>query len=893
MTEHNHLFAFPGTAQARIGDVGGKARSLIAMCSAGHAVPPGIVIGSAFFAPWIALLLNAAAWQALLAATPAEQSEHCMALKQLASTLPLSPTQSDTLSLLHERLHATAQSRYAVRSSATQEDLQGASFAGGYLTVLSVAADDLEEAVRSCFASIFDQRVVAYKVARRMPLGSLGMAVIVQEQIHSDVAGVSFSLNPLNNDFDQAVIDANWGLGETVVAGEVVPDHWVVDKHPRQIVAHARGDKQKVRRIGPDGVLREHAAPTSPTACLSDEQVLRVVDLIARVERDVGYPVDIEWAIADERLYLLQARPITAYVPLPASLQTAAGARRRLYIDIALSSGFTTNAPISQMGLSLFGRLATDLAALVFGAEPQKLAASHALLHLDGGRMYMDLSNVLWISSPRQLARKLALTDAATGRTLQSIDSNTYRAVGRPSWARWSMLFKLPGMLWRVRRLYANLLRALLMPNRSAARFALQQREFAALLHVQHGDLPLSDAWERCVRAHLAPLFEQSMAALGAGILAVQAFAALSQRWTRADPELAGALSSGFPGNVVVDMHEQMQRIRRLLPTYTAADLETLISASTQGMLPESAQAAWNAFMRRYGCRGPAEMDIAQPRYADSPAIAWAQILAMPLDTMQSSGHTAERQIARRHQASATVIAKAGPLRARLLRHLQCVIDRYAGERDTPKLHLLRMMQGLREQLMREGRRLEQRGQLERAEHIFDLSWADAVRAASAPSIDCRARRRENIAYTAQLPRLVRNFPAVIDSRGRIHRAPALPCGPGEYAGCGLSAGVARGPARTLRTPHDGPLLPGEILIAYTTDPGWTPLFANAAAIVLEIGGALQHGAVVAREFGLPCIAGIADISTAIADGTMLEVDGASGRVRVLERPAAHQTTAH
>jgi pyruvate,water dikinase len=126
------------------------------------------------------------------------------------------------------------------------------------------------------------------------------------------------------------------------------------------------------------------------------------------------------------------------------------------------------------------------------------------------------------------------------------------------------------------------------------------------------------------------------------------------------------------------------------------------------------------------------------------------------------------------------------------------------------------------------------------------------------------------------------NFPPLIDSRGRIPRAPRGPQRDGEFCGVGLSPGVVSGRARTLRSPHDGPLVRGEILIAYTTDPGWTPIFANAAAVVLEIGGALQHGAVVAREFGLPCVAGIVGISSAIKDGQMLEVDGAAGMVRLL-----------
>ena len=880
MTANADLVAFPGTAHASIDVVGGKAQSLIALCAAGHNVPPGFVVSSAFFAPWIAVLMDTPAWRAVVAGTPAERPLACEQLIALASAQPLSTTQRDTVAALQLQLSCVPQARFAVRSSATQEDLHGASFAGGYLTLLSVAAADLETAIRRCFASLFDQRVVAYKLARRIRLESLGMAVIVQEQLDSDVAGVGFSIDPLSNDFDHAVIDANWGLGETVVAGEVVPDHWVIDKHSRQVLAFSCGSKQKTRRLGPDRTVIDSAEVASGAACLSDAQVADVLALIVRIEREGGHPVDIEWAIADGELYVLQSRPVTAYVPLPTALQTAAGERRRLYLDVALSSGFTTNAPISRMGLSVFERLAKDLAALALGTNMPVVQPSDALLHLDGGRMYMDLSTVFWISSPQQLARKLALTDAATARSLEAIASASFRSATRPQWAAWSMLWRLPRTLWRLRRLYANLLRALFMPTRSATRFAVQRDAFEAQLRMRrNGGASLDDAWTELVRANLPPLFEQSMATLAAGVLGAQAFVGLCKRWTRSDRALTDVLMSGFDGNVVIDMHRLMHAVRSHLPTPYSADIGAAVEAAA---LPESARDAWQAFVTRYGCRGPQEMDIAQPRYADQPAIALAQIAALPLDPAQSPIRAAQRQIDRRQSRSAALIAQAGWLRARLLHHLLRVVNHYAGQRDTPKLQLLIMLQNMRARLLREGATLQQAGRLDRVEHVFDLSWKDLCEAARDPTLDLRERRAQHCAYTAQLPNLVHNFPALIDSRGRIYRAPTLPCGPGEFAGVGLSAGVARGPARTLRSPHDGPLQPGDVLIAYTTDPGWTPLFANAAAVVLEIGGALQHGAVVAREFGLPCVAGIADISTAIADGTLVEVDGAAGRIRVL-----------
>ena len=241
-----------------------------------------------------------------------------------------------------------------------------------------------------------------------------------------------------------------------------------------------------------------------------------------------------------------------------------------------------------------------------------------------------------------------------------------------------------------------------------------------------------------------------------------------------------------------------------------------------------------------------------------------------------------QRQVEQRHAATAIVIKRAGPIRRLLLRRLRRVIDLFAGMRDTPKQHLLMMMHGLRQRLVLEGDRLHRRGRIDCPEHVFDFTVDELIRANVEATLDLKSIRAARLKYYDRLAMQVINFPPVIDSRGQILRPPRGAHREGEFIGVGLSSGIVSGFARTLRSPHEKPLQKGEILIAYTTDPGWTPIFSNAAAVVLEIGGALQHGAVVARELGLPCVAGIDGITTAIKDGQLIEVDGSSGSVRLL-----------
>jgi pyruvate,water dikinase len=876
---------FPGTSAAPVERVGGKGHSLVRLAALGLSVPPGVVLTTRFFEPWISSILGCPQWQALAAAPSAKIPDLCESLVRQAAGLQLHDFQRDALATARIRLAELTDGRlFAVRSSSPQEDLAGTSFAGGYETRLGVRPDDFVDAIRTCFASLFAERVIAYKIARAIDFSAPRMAVVIQAQVLSEVAGVAFSLNPLNNDYDQAVIDANWGQGETVVAGEVSPDHWVLDKLSGEVIVHAIGEKQLSRWLQSDGALIDRHDHRRQEACLTPDQLLLLLDLVKRIEAIFEHPVDVEWAIAGDLVHVLQARPVTAFVPLPPVLLTQPGERRRLYMDIALSSGLTINAPISAMGLSVFRGLFEGLSDLAFGRLDIEFGPGDTLIVLDGGRMYLDLSNLMWLGGPRLLARKLEIHDTALARTLENIDVAAYRSSKRPIWAGWRMLRRIPGTWWRLRRMMANSIFPIFAPRRMhrsiAAKLAAYETELQRDIDMS---LPLEDFWDRQVIDRLPTLFDVSLAAVAPGVLAVQAFTRIAEPIVRRDEELRGRLDRGFAGNVVVAMSLAMHQLAGILGRERLQHPDELARGLVAGTLPAEFREAWSDFVRQFGCRGPLEMDLAHPRYADSPSVALGQIAAMPVDDPDyAPAAAALRLIEHRREAVASVIRRAGPIRRRLLLRLHQVIERYGGLRDTPKQHLLMILHGLRRRLMLDGDKLHRQGRIDAPEHVFDLEIDELVAAAADDSLDLRELRRERRQYYDRLTAQVVNFPPLIDSRGYIPRPPRGPQRAGEYCGVGLSPGVVTGRARTLRSPHDGPLVKGEILIAYTTDPGWTPIFANAIAVVLEIGGALQHGAVVARELGLPCVAGIVGISTAIKDGQLLEVDGAAGTVRLV-----------
>ena len=312
------IVSFPGTGQATIAEVGGKGHSLIRMAEAGLPIPPGAVLTTEFFAPWYDAIRASSTWLAFSDADPGAWPTLCEELKRLCWDLTLTANQQGALQELRKQLASLGEGTlFAVRSSSPEEDLVSASFAGGYETKLGVRGDELEQALQHCFASAFDERVFVYKREHGFDVLSPRIAVVVQQQIASEVAGVGFSLNPLTNDYDEAVIDANWGLGESVVAGLASSDRFVVDKVSGKLVQKKLGAKQVSIWLSRDGGTVERKEYRSTDLTPNEAQLGELVGVLCRIEELYGCPMDIEWAYAKGQLHILQARPVTTYVPPP------------------------------------------------------------------------------------------------------------------------------------------------------------------------------------------------------------------------------------------------------------------------------------------------------------------------------------------------------------------------------------------------------------------------------------------------------------------------------------------------------------------------------------------------------------------------------------------------
>ncbi len=414
------IFPFTSPEIPPLDQVGGKALTLMQMSAAGMPVPPGFVLTVQFFEPWMEMMKQSPAWKNLTQTD--ELSQATKALQVLCGTLELSGHQKNALNEALETFRLQHRGYlFAVRSSAPEEDLEGASFAGGYETTLGVTLDGIEAAIRHSFTSSFGERVFLYKKEHGICIDRPRIAVIIQQQVDADAAGVAFSLNPLNNCYDEAVINANHGLGESVVAGEVEPDLFVVDRLRGEILETRIGSKQAVITLNQTGGTIKSTRNDHTETAITPEQALELTRLLEKVEAYYQKPVDIEWALANNQFYLLQARPITTYLPLPSEMVTASGEPKRLYANSTLiEQGL--QEPLSVLGTDFLAHILNK----VGGPVAEGAIGLDGITFTAGGGYYMNISYAQMMGMKNALLAPGSIGDPSVTEILAGIDMKQY-----------------------------------------------------------------------------------------------------------------------------------------------------------------------------------------------------------------------------------------------------------------------------------------------------------------------------------------------------------------------------------------------------------------------------------------------------------------------------------
>ncbi|RXE56339.1 hypothetical protein ABH15_09520 [Methanoculleus taiwanensis] len=853
--------------------VGGKAASLHRMIQSGLPVPPGFVLAAGFFAEWTVSLKKTDAWQNLLAADEEERDDATRRVAAECGTLAFSESQREDLCRALERL---PDGLYAVRSSAAGEDAADAAFAGMYRTRLGVRKEQLESAIRDVFASQFEPRVFRYRRELGLSVGDDEIAVIVQHLVAGRVSGVAFSANPETNSRYELVINANWGLCETIVSGRATPDLYVVEKYGDGLLEKQRGEKQISLFFSPDGGIEERVGYRSGEWSLTDGEVRRVRDLVREAEALFCHPVDLEWTFSGDACYLLQARPVTALIPLDERLLTPPGEPRRLYMDITLIE-HGMQGSLSPFGSSWLDRILAYTLEDLTGVRGIGSDIREGLGQTLGGRIYLNISNLLWLENPRVIALQFEGLDASAAEAIRALDPREWRSPERPE----KMKRIVSSSLWRSKDLIGRAVLGFLFPGRLQRQYAGRVQRFeTALEDLEAGLLDLREFCDASGRLVVRLVKESTGATL---ICSEGARLLLRRMFADGSPDIRGLaelLDRAHPGNVTTEMGRSMHRLAEQIDPVLFSDLSALAERIRRNEMPEPFMEALEEFMEAYGCRGPREIDPAAKGYAGDLLLLLAQARNIrPADCRErflEMQENRERAYAELH----AYCRERGRLKAWYFRHLCRVLDAFGGLREDHKYYLVVVTSRVRKRALEIGRHLAAEGRIESVEDVFLLGIDDVGHALESPGADLRGKIERNRAEYGRVERC-RRFPALIDSWGRIHKPPAREPAPGELLGYGVSGGTARGPVKVLRYPGEKEVLPGEILVIGAADPGWTPMFIAAGGIILEVGGLLQHGSIIAREYGKPCVVGIENATAILSDGQVVEVNGSLGTVRI------------
>ncbi|GAA4049576.1 phosphoenolpyruvate synthase [Arthrobacter methylotrophus] len=783
----------------------------------------------------------------------------------------------------------------AVRSSATAEDLPFASFAGQQDTYLNVvSADAVLEAVRKCWASLWTDRAVSYRARNGIDHAAVSLAVVVQRMVDAETAGVLFTANPVTGRRREAVIDASPGLGEAVVSGAVNPDHFVVDSLTGRITERRIGDRKLLIRSIPGGGTERIDAPESRNApgvaCLDDSQIRALAVLGQRVEEHFGAPQDTEWAIdGDRKLWLTQARPITTLYPQMTRQPAVPGPHA--YLCFSLAQGLTR--PLTPMGLAGIRLMASSVAGAA-GFQVPEPRNGPSPYYEAGQRIYFDFSSVLRSETGRSLVPRIFdVMEARSAAMMRALFEDPLFAV--TSRTPFKLIRHVAPILLRF-RVPENLLRALFRPTAALDKVERVGGELKAALEISADATARErlDHAERILGEELFPMLPAMLppVALGFAMMGlVRKLLGEQASWGELQTVIRG-----LPNNVTTEMDLALWRLASSIRddpasagAFTNGEPAPLAESYRDGGLPAVAQSGLAAFLRDYGHRAIAEIDLGVPRWSEDPThIVGVLANYLRLDNtrlspdkqFEKAAHDAEEQ-------AAVLVARArsrSPLHARIVKMALERTRMFAGLREHPKYNLVLGFAAVRAQLASVGEVLADEGRIEDAGDIFFLDFDDAHR--SLEGADLRAlvaERRE--AYELELRR--RHVPRVLLSDGTepealpsgLRRGTGVPPSDGMLLGTPASAGTVTAAARVIMDPVGAHLEPGEILVAPSTDPGWTPLFLTAGGLVMEMGGPNSHGAVVAREYGIPAVVGVPDATSRISSGQRITVDGATGTV--------------
>ncbi|GAA2568329.1 phosphoenolpyruvate synthase [Streptomyces roseoviolaceus] len=757
------------------------------------------------------------------------------------------------------------QAAYAVRSSATAEDLPTASFAGQQDTYLNVVGPTaILQHVSRCWASLFTERAVTYRQRNGIDHRTVHMAVVVQRMVFPHAAGILFTADPVTGNRKVATVDAGFGLGEALVSGLVNPDVFKV--RDGEVVAKEIAAKERAVQALSAGGTQEVAVDgqRQKQPALTDAQVVRLVRLGRRIEAHFGRPQDIEWCLVDDDFQIVQSRPITTLFPIPET----GDKENHVYVSVGHQQMMTD--PMKPLGLSMW-----QLTAMV-------------PMHEAAGRLFVDVTRRL--ASPANRAGLLDVIGKGDPLTRDALETVLDRdgfvpslpdagPGGPPAGGASAPIETDPAVVTE-------------LIERSQASIAALERDIRTKTGPALFDF-LLEAFEEHKRVLSDPL---SMQAIMAGMEATWWLNDKLQEWL-GEKNAADTLTLSAPDNVTSEMGLALLDVADVIRPHPelVAFLRGVEYVEDYAFLDELAKLAGGteardaieAYLERYGMRCVGEIDITRPRWRERPTT----LVPVILDNVRNFEPGAAerrfeegRQKARKKEQEVLSRLRALPDGERKADETKRMIDRvrtFIGYREYPKYGIVSRYFVYKRALLEEAERLVRANVLPEREDVFYLTFQefhDAVRSNQVDGRLIQQRKDAFRSYHALTP------PRVLTSDGEAltgaYRRDDVPTG--ALIGLPVSAGTIEGRARVILDMAEADLEAGDILVTAFTDPSWSPLFVGIAGLVTEVGGLMTHGAVIAREYGLPAVVGVEQATRLIRDGQRIRVHGTDGYIEIL-----------
>jgi len=752
--------------------------------------------------------------------------------------------------------------KVAVRSSATAEDLPNASFAGQQETFLNVqGVSNLLDAVKKCWASLWTQRAVAYRKDHDINEDALAMAVVVQKMVNSNVSGVMFTVNPTGNE-NEIVIESSWGLGEAVVSGQVNPDRFIIDKKSLNITESSISNKKIMfNHQGKIDVPEDKQEIPSLDEGMIQELAEQAID----IEQFYNSPQDIEWAFDNDRLYILQARPITTRIKKDEQSLIAQEIERlknqiepegTIWSQFNLSEILPKPLPMTyhivrkfMSGKGGFGKTYRDL-----GFNPAPIIDQEGVLNLFCGRLYFNLNR----------EAKLYFNGFPFEHNFEFLKSHPEKAsypkatvnIKKASMNFW---FKLPMFIYKMsaaerklknmRKNYDQLLKEKIIPDFEDFISSEKEIELSKL-----SDKEVLDKFYFWIEATLTDFASDALkATVFAQFSYGQLESAIEKQLGEAGKELSRSLVVGLENDLTVESNLKMWEIA----------LEKI---------------SLEQFLDKYGHRAVNEFELAQPRWREDPSFVEKMVDSFKQNPDMNPAKRLENQRNLRLEAEETLHKNIKSV------WLQKTIDKelkftrkYMPFRENAKFYLMLGYELIRNALLE----LDRRFKLNNGIFFLTLDeLPDLLNGTDFQETILERKQRREQLLKIDLPKVL--FSDELDKIEQKSRLTQIMEGE-SLRGTPVSIGTAEGKALVILEPEQASSIGKDyILVCPSTDPGWTPLFMNASGLVMERGGMLSHGAVVAREYGIPAVVNVHDATNLIQNGQKLMVDGNEGIVCLL-----------